>query len=542
MAGGTKGRDLKVSFLTDLNQFDASAAADELERVGDASEVAGKGLDKLERDAKETAAKVDASFDKIAKSSKANMGRVDDEAHKAGQGLDEFKGEANSTGREAAASFQGVEDGLSAVQELAANAFQGFGPAGAAAGLLAAGGIGLVSSGLQKAADAANATKDRVIGLAQAIQEAGGNLAAVDVVGLMREWNAEIADNKSWWELWQRDNVTNLEKFSAQAKESGLDIEDYMRGISGLDSMAAKRSLDEINKRMEAHRKATEETADATDLLGQTQGAFAAKTQDSVFTVDAETRALKEAKDALLERQGVSERAVELAALQEEAVGREVKANEAAKEALDGHREALESFVNPAGAYSDLLAAKEAAEQASAQATADATEDEKDSWEDYVKAVDVSVGEYLKALERQVEAQANWAGNLQTLARRGVSEGVLAELEKMGPQGAPLVAKLTKASDAELTKLVTLFGQKGAAGGQAVASSLAAQSGAVGAAGRKVHDAAAVALARAITVPVNLADVTVEARKAWLDADRYFRNNPVTIRTKAGKRPVRDVP
>jgi hypothetical protein len=112
----------------------------------------------------------------------------------------------------------------------------------------------------------------------------------------------------------------------------------------------------------------------------------------------------------------------------------------------------------------------------------------------------------------------------------------------MGPQGAPLVAKLTKASDAELTKLVTLFGQKGAAGGQAVASSLAAAAGPVGAAGKRVHDAAVAQLARKITVPVELEDVTAEAQRAWLEADKYFRNHPITIRTKAGARPIRDVP
>jgi hypothetical protein len=42
-----------------------------------------------------------------------------------------------------------------------------------------------------------------------------------------------------------------------------------------------------------------------------------------------------------------------------------------------------------------------------------------------------------------------------------VSEGVLDELAKMGPQGAPLVAKLTTASDAELRKLASLYARKG---------------------------------------------------------------------------------
>lgn len=524
-----RGRDLKFSILSDVAKFDTDKPAKGLDDLADSAEDAGK--------------KVDRAFDKIAASSKASLGKVDRAAHDAEKGLDEFKDEAAGTSREAAASFQGVEDGLSAVQEVAANAFAGFGPAGAAAGLLAAGGIGLVFSGLQKSADAANAAKDRVIGLAQAIQEAGGNLAAVDVAGLMRDWNYEIADNKSWWEFWQKDNTTNLEKFSEQARRSGIDVRDYLRGVSGLDAQAAKKALDEINQRMAEHAAETKAAKAETSLFADTQGAFSDKTNDAVFSMDAETRALIDAKKALLDKQGVSEKAVELAALNAQASDDAAKAEQEASDALKAHAEALEAFVNPAGVYTDLLAAKQTAEQESAQATADATEDQKDSWEDYAKSVDVSVKEYLKSLEAQVQAQAAWAGNLQTLARRGVTEGVLVELEKMGPQGAPLVAKLTKASDAELTKMVALFAQKGAAGGQAVASSLADQSPAVGSAAERLHNRAAAYLARTITVPVNLADVTPAAQKAWLDADRYFQRHPITIRTKgSGNRPVRDIP
>lgn len=540
MAGGTKGRDLKVSFLTDLNQFDAKAAADELDQVADSSTEAGKGLDRLEKDAKATAAGVDKAFDKIRASSKANIGKVDESTKEAGQGLNEFKDEAAGTSREAAASFQGVEDGLSAVQEVAANAFTGFGPAGAAAGLAAAAGIGLLFSALQKSADAANATKDRVIALAGEISDAGGDVSKVDIVANIREWSREIADNKSWWEFWQKANTTNLEKVEKQARKAGVAFENLFED-SG-DPQVVAGHLKEINDRLEDNRRNSE--AAATAYRRHEDGA-----SRLVVKYAEQRKGLEGLKESYLASAGATEEAIQYAAKEAEALGTTAQAQETAKaaveahtDALAGHAQALEGFVSPAGAYTDLLAAKEAAEQASAQATADATEDEKDSWEDFAKSVDVSVGEYLKALERQVQAQAAWSSNLATLAHRGVSEGVLAELEKMGPQGAPLVAKLTKASDAELTKLVTLFGQKGAAGGQAVASNLAAAAGPVGAAGKRVHDAAVVALARKITVPVELEDVTREAQLAWLEADRYFKAHPITIRTKAGSRPIRDTP
>ena len=64
-----------------------------------------------------------------------------------------------------------------------------------------------------------------------------------------------------------------------------------------------------------------------------------------------------------------------------------------------------------------------------------------------------SIDHWLDRLEEMVTAQAKWADNMTALAARGVSEGVLAELDRMGVEGAPLVAKLVNASDEELGRL-----------------------------------------------------------------------------------------
>jgi len=64
-----------------------------------------------------------------------------------------------------------------------------------------------------------------------------------------------------------------------------------------------------------------------------------------------------------------------------------------------------------------------------------------------------SVDAWISKLEEQRVAMDNWATNLATLAQRGVTEGVLVELAKLGPEGAPMIAQLTTASDAELARL-----------------------------------------------------------------------------------------
>lgn len=88
--------------------------------------------------------------------------------------------------------------------------------------------------------------------------------------------------------------------------------------------------------------------------------------------------------------------------------------------------------------------------------TISALQDTKKGWEDYADAVTVSVKDYLAELEKQVQAQETWQANMLDLSAK-VSQGTLDELARMGPEGAPLVAQLVNASDAELAKLDDLF-------------------------------------------------------------------------------------
>lgn len=208
-------------------------------------------------------------------------------------------------------------------------------------------------------------------------------------------------------------------------------------------------------------------------------------------------------------------------------------------------------FVEPLDAYTSLLSDKEAAEQKSAQATADATESQEDSWEDYADAVSVSVKEYLGELEKQVQAQQDWSTNMLLLSSR-VSEGTLDKLARMGPEGAPLVAELVNASDAELAKLETLFAARteGATGAMAAELRLAQPvlAGVAKVAGQKTADALAreldagkttvaaiaaeygISISGAIVPPVNRANAEVRSLTRGLEG-LDGRNVSFTVRT-----------
>lgn len=65
----------------------------------------------------------------------------------------------------------------------------------------------------------------------------------------------------------------------------------------------------------------------------------------------------------------------------------------------------------------------------------------------------ISVDEMIANLQKNQEAVNNWATNLNTLAERGVNEGILAKLQAMGPQGGLYVQELVNASDEKLATL-----------------------------------------------------------------------------------------
>jgi hypothetical protein len=180
-----RGRDLKIGIVSDVDRFDLEQPADALERLGDAADSAATDVDKardelrrlaaqgddarreLERldgaadsvdldrignDARATATKVRGAFEDIASSARSNMRKTDDAVDNAGDGLKDFRNEAGQSGREAAASFGGgFDDVADLIQETAANAFGGFGPAGAAAGVAAAAGVGIIVNKINEA-------------------------------------------------------------------------------------------------------------------------------------------------------------------------------------------------------------------------------------------------------------------------------------------------------------------------------------------------------------------------------------------------------
>lgn len=222
----------------ELLELGKSRGPEQLER---AMKDAEKATERLKDETKDTADAIERDFRDSYRSVKRSS---DDGMRGAKEGMEDFKQEANQTARESAASFDGSAESIVDVfQEIAANAFGGFGPAGAVAGLAAAAGIGLAMAGFEDVQQAEEESKQRAGEWAQAYVEAGGkvlNAATTTAVGL--------------------DIATDPDRFTQakdNAKNWGVDVSVAIAAMAG-ETWALKAANDSL---VETEKQIQEEMA-----------------------------------------------------------------------------------------------------------------------------------------------------------------------------------------------------------------------------------------------------------------------------------------
>jgi ElaB/YqjD/DUF883 family membrane-anchored ribosome-binding protein len=243
----------------DINANTRAAQANIKDLSGALDDVAD-ALDDVARDGKDAGDKLERSFRDMARAASDagdDVGtKLDKGFDKARQGADDFKQEANQSMRETAASVSSVEDGLDAVQEIAANAFAGFGPAGAVAGLVAATGIGLAISAMEDANEETELGKERVAEWAGAYAEAGGKILSAGV--LAARFQAIITDPAKFAEA------------ETNARNWGVSVETAISAMSGntgaIDDV--KRSVGDLADAYETARQ----KSPAVDAFGNVNG------------------------------------------------------------------------------------------------------------------------------------------------------------------------------------------------------------------------------------------------------------------------------
>jgi len=339
----------KLSLVSDVKGW-LRGTADVEQSLDDLAD----GLDDLARDTKQNADKAATAlehefsdaFDKVKTESKQASKKMGDGfkdgTREAGEGLNEFKDEANSTAREAAASFSGsFDDVVDGIQEVLANALAGFGPVGAAAGLAAAAGIGLVVSGLQDSADKAAEAKDRVLDLADAIADSGGDPSAIRWAEQLRDNMKQIVDTKEWYEFWQNSPVDKLQDWSRKAKEFGVSMSDVMKSQAG-DADALARVNDTLNRTIADQNEAYRQS---TDINGYQDDAYRRAAEAATQFRDAIAGGAQEVSDAAKWQQEYADATRDFSDAQAEAAEASSRFSDTLTDNLSVADEGLDQFV-----------------------------------------------------------------------------------------------------------------------------------------------------------------------------------------------------
>lgn len=419
-------KGVKISVASDTRDFGKGVKSGIIEPLEDAADVlsdlakegdqaSGKledGFKAAQRetdDLKDEYKKLGKEINDTGRKGKSFGDDVKDGTNKAGEGMEDFKGEANSTAREAAASFDGSAESIGdAFQEVAANAFSGFGPAGAAAGLVAAAGLGLAFAAIESGGEDTEAYRERVAELGQEFIDTGGlgKTSLEYLIDQLKTMATETEDGK--------DSLADLQKLAGKA---GSDYERLAEAFAGNTD-----GLKDLIKEQEEHLKLLEDEAEATDQ--STKGAYKSAIEKS----DAQSKII----DKLKETQKVAE---------------EAEAAEAAYAAAGGPQLQQKA---------DLID--------SVQGSID---DAASSWEDYrddeTEALDPAA--YLAGIEARISAASDYAANMET-AQQKLSPEAYQYLVDQGVDFAPMLDSILNSG--LIDQFNTTFTEAAAAGNSAV--------------------------------------------------------------------------
>lgn len=290
-------KGIVINFLSDVRDFLRGT-----DNVEEALEDVSDSLEDISKDGDKAAEKLADSFKdnlkEVSRAARVAGDGIGDDikkgTKKAEEGLEEFRDEANSTAKESAASFDGsAESIIDSFQEIAANAFAGFGPAGAVAGLALAAGIGIATAEFTKSEEAAAQAKQRIADMGTAMIDAGAE-GEVPLDSIIENLKGIVTNSD--------DAVKQFKDIQEEAKNAGVDAGALATAYAG-GTEALENQVDAINDAIDAQREklaSTEETgagevAAAADYLTKLEDQRAA-----LIKVQEEQRAAAEAEQQWL--------------------------------------------------------------------------------------------------------------------------------------------------------------------------------------------------------------------------------------------------
>lgn len=450
-----RGLDDVADSLDDLVRDTARTGRSLGDDLSDGADKGERGIDALNRSFRELATEARSETAKAGDDIGRNMRRGADDAS---DGVKEIGRESASTAKEAAASFDGSAQSIGdAFQEVAANAFAGFGPAGLIAGVAAAAGIGVVFSKMEEGEEQTEAFREQVSQLASELIDTKRSGPSLDyLVGRLKELATETGDG-----------ATNLGKLNEIADRAGQPFDKLAQAYAGSND-----ELDELIRQNDKHLKQLEDEAASIDTTTNAGIKRYEAIQQQIVGQEQYNQYLNEGKRVADEAAQAQENYAASGA-------EEIEARNAAlaeyQELMEGAADAVTDALDPLAIYNDALEQQKAAEQERAQAVADATASTTDSWEDFANTVSLSTEQYLAELEKQVAANENWAANM-TRVTETHGDDVAAIFAAMGPEGQQLLQQaLDTWTDTDWSRFMEAHKRNGEAGGRLAALGIESQ-------------------------------------------------------------------
>lgn len=393
--------------------------ADKLDELGgsDGGRKAGDDLrDGVEdggRKAESSVDSLEARFSDLAAASSRQSSQVGDDLGKsvkkgtdaAEEGIEGVKESSASNLKEVAASFDGSFDSIAGgAQGLIAEIAEGFGPVGLIAGAVAAGGIGLIISGINGAQEKTEAYMGQVNELANTFIELG-RTGGRNLEG--------ISDQLKNMATAKPDEVIlTLQDAYEKAGKAGADYQDIVLAIASASPREIGKARDALDEIGDSHRNNIKYAADYAN--------------DPNATLTPKIKAVSELDEAL---------------------------KLAGKQAKDA---ALAQELAAKAGLTDLALKKKAVDQVKT-----AYDDAAGGVDDYIDKESgvFDVKKYLKAMQEREDALIHYQ---ETLQRSKLSPEAKNYIEGLGAeQAASLLAGYAKSSDKQKDKLNDIWSRAG---------------------------------------------------------------------------------
>lgn len=412
IAGDTQAFDKAVRKGVIEPLDDAADKLKELDRTGDLNSVE-RGMKDAEDASQRLERELDDVVDKLKQTGRAGKSAgedIDKGTDRAREGIKEIGEESASTAKEAAASFDGSAESIGdAFQEVAANAFAGFGPAGLIAGVAAAAGIGLVIAQLDAAGERSEQVKAKIGQLTEEFIDNGRAVTSNEYAVQYLKDLATAAEEGG-------TSLTDLAKKTDRAK---FPLKDFTDALVGTKE-EQRAVVEQLDAAIEATAKLQKET-------GGAEGTYS----DNYEALRRQGKALSELRDQMAEAVGVTEEATVSTDLYSQVATEHAAALEAEQAAQDAATEAVQQA------------------QAARTAAAAALQGELDAgvaaFEDFhnAEANTYDPAGYVEGMRLRNEATVNFNANVQRLASEfGLSTDEVQALLDQGLDFAPMLQSI----------------------------------------------------------------------------------------------------